>query len=396
MPKKHSNVNKNLIKYAIKLLRESYEYRNICGTKTRIVSAGKNNFRELWARDFSSASLGILTIGDFSIVKEVLAIFYKFQKKDGQLPKGFYLEHPFKKYIKGILGIKTKKNKKMFPSYKTFLTKPIDSNSLIISTTKNYYEKTKDKLFILKFYHNMTLAIKWLENQDENKDILIEQGWYGDWADSLRRKGQVLCGNILYYRAVIDYAFISQEIGYTKKAKEYYEKAEKIKNKINEFFWDEHLGYYRESKNSTIFATFGNLLAILLDISSNERTEKILSFIKKKELYKPIPIKAAYPHYNFFKKQMITNIFGVYQYSKQSWQWIGNFYVAALAQTNHIKEALDVSKQIYNSIKKHGDFYEIFDKNGNPFKTFCFKSDKRFTMNIGTFIYSQDLLNNKI
>jgi hypothetical protein len=63
------------------------------------------------------------------------------------------------------------------------------------------------------------------------------------------------------------------------------------------------------------------------------------NFIEQKKLYMPVPVKAAYPKYNFFKKQILTNLLGIYQYSTQSWMWIGNFYVAALVKSGRIKDS---------------------------------------------------------
>lgn len=61
-------------------LRSGIEGRRFGNRKTRdIMHAGYRNFRESWARDFSFAAYGLVSLNEFKVVKETLEAFFDHQ-----------------------------------------------------------------------------------------------------------------------------------------------------------------------------------------------------------------------------------------------------------------------------------------------------------------------------
>ena len=93
------------------------------------------------------------------------------------------------------------------------------------------------------------------------------------------------------------------------------------------------------------FDSLGNVLAVLSGYASREQAESLLTFVERKGLAKPFPIKAIYPPIKkgtkewqpYFSKCLAAK--PNYYLNGGIWPYIGGFYVAALVKAKRFDEA---------------------------------------------------------
>ena len=148
------------------------------------IYAGLHHFKNYWARDSSFASLGSLELEDYEIVKNNLILYLNNITKFGQLP---FRVGP--NMVLNYFGL----DKKRTPRYHNDKgdKKTIDQNSLLIISFYNYIKKTNDFEFLKKYIHRIESALMWNFKCDINKDLLLEEHEYCNWADSIKKKGSV-------------------------------------------------------------------------------------------------------------------------------------------------------------------------------------------------------------
>ena len=95
-------------------------------------------------------------------------------------------------------------------------------------------------------WEKMLKCVEYLKSTDTNDNYLPEKPWRceRDWVDQVYRDPEVTYNSVLYYRALVSISEIAREIEENDIEKEMYKRAEKVKQSINENFWDEKLGYY--------------------------------------------------------------------------------------------------------------------------------------------------------
>ncbi|MBO4327354.1 MAG: hypothetical protein J5950_08785 [Clostridia bacterium] len=97
--------------------------------------------------------------------------------------------------------------------------------------------------------------------------------------------------NIMFYQAVLAMADIENYIGNTSEADRYTELARKIKEKFNDYFWDNEKGRYITSVNINgdvldFGLTFVNFMAVSAGLSSKEQAQKIYDWVDGKRIIK--------------------------------------------------------------------------------------------------------------
>jgi len=318
-------------------------------------SGSPEGYQGLWARDSMITSLGACLVSEKfkTPFKKSLELLTKHQSQLGQIPNAV-----------GDYNFDRK-------SRVTFNT--IDSTLWYLIGQYIYNWSYKDKTLLKKYKKNIDQAFLWLSYQDPNEDKLLVQQPTMDWQDAFPHKyGRTINTQALYYATLKMYGKNSL--------------AQRIKKVVNGereqylSLYDKELGYYLpwiwknhdgDREQEQWFDTFGNLLAIVFGLATEEISKSILNHIEKKRINRPFPCKAIYPPIKpgykewqpYFSKCLAKE---PYQYLNAGiWPFIGGFYVAALVKTKQLSKA----EKEFNLLTKALDpnFNEWLDgKTGQP------------------------------
>ncbi|MEM0360109.1 MAG: amylo-alpha-1,6-glucosidase [Candidatus Diapherotrites archaeon] len=345
-----------------------------CYTESGIL-AGRGHFQQYWARDSFFASLGANAIGDFKQSKNNLQLFLDLQDKKGLLP--------------AIISLKLKPKYKPF----AFFPPPVDSNALFVIALADYARKSDDKVFIESNFKKVSLSMEWLCKMDRDKDGLIEEGFFSNWADTILKHGKVLYSNCCYYYALKEFAFLADWLGVKMISTEYEKRAETTRLALNIKFWENY--YYTDWIGLTkhnYFSSDGNVLAVAWGIATSDRALKIEEFIEKHGLNQ-VPMKTNYPPYPFWKvvpSLLILPTKAYYYHNGFSWPWIGCMNAIALNKIGLKEQALMELDRLAWQINNYCVTNEIFDKHKRPIDSFLLKSESPFAWTAGLFLKAVD------
>jgi len=334
------------------ILEKAYEGAKqvlvVCSTKHGLyASGGKKGYRGVWARDSMISLIGASSDkknNEFikEQFKKSLITLGKHQSEHGQIPNAVYkFENPKPKI--------------------DYLS--IDSSLWFVIGHYVYKKKYGNSLF-KKYKKEIDKAITWLSFQDMGEDIMLEQLPTTDWQDAFpHRYGRTINTQALYYEVL---KFIKDK----KKAKKL---KRAINDKNNNELWKKEYYYSYRWKNhgkykeiGDWFDSLGNLLAIVFELADKNQAEKILSYIKKKNINKPYPAKSIYPPIKKGSKYW-ENYYMDCEARKPNhylnggiWLYIGGFYVLALIKIKRFKEAEEELRKLAESNLK-GNFPEWID-----------------------------------
>ncbi len=344
------------------------------------ILAGHKKFDDYWARDSFFASLGAISLEDYSTVRSNFNLFLNRQKENGQLPRKIRNHFTPLKYI-GIRKIK----RNLSPRYNNsiYTSSAIDQNSLFLISFLAYIKKTKDFEYLERNYSKIKLSLDW--NFTKYSNNLIKQGIFSDWEDTIVKRNHCLYSNVLHYAAINAFVELSKLVD--KDNPDYEQKAESLKKEINNRFWKD--SYYISMENTDYLDVPGNLLAIIFNVADEQKAEKILDKIK--EL--PLGI-SSYPKYPIYRKMPWNIVRGSKDYHNGfSWIWVSCLYAISLNKMGNEKEANLVMEKVSDLILKYNDVYEVYFNN-KPVNKTLFKAEVPFAWSAGLFVFAYNKLNN--
>ncbi len=353
---------------AIKSLRSCYGDRGIV--------AGKHQFDAYWARDSFFAAYGSLGLGDFVIVKRQLKYFLK-KSKNLHIPRRVMHRHT---WLRDVVRIKFFGN--------LFTYKSRDQNSLYIICFNEYVKKSRDIKFLKKNYSRIKKVLDKDFKFDIDRNLLLEQGFYADWADSIRKRGEILYTNVCHYAALNALAELATTLNKWNDRQHYEFLAGKVKEKLNTFFWNGK--YYADSlgKGGDIFSSGANMLAIIWGIADRKKSLKIIDFVKKNKL-ESFTLATNYPEYHFWQISPLARIVGIPDYHNGlRWLWLGCADVLAKLKLGMKKDAKNLLGKIADKIIEYNDIYEVYEQNGKPVNRLFYKSEVPFAWSAGLFVYA--------
>ena len=360
-------------------LRKCYEKQGIF--------AGRKHFDDYWARDGFFAAMGSLCLKDYEIVKKQLSIFSKFQTPNGELPVriGTYFILP------KFLGIKLGK-KDLKPRYRQdkLFSHVVDSNSLFVILAHEFLIQTKDSKFIKQLLPKLKKAMQWLQTQKNNG--LIHEGKYGNWADSLKKTGNVLYSNVCYYRANVCLSIMLSKLG--QPWKEFSNEAKQVKDILNSKFWFEpsnnqgfYIDWYSKTPNK-YFSSDGNILAGLWGLSSRNQNDKIQNYMDAHGLNHGKTIKTNHPKYKQHHVPGVLNLFNMHDYHNGLlWLWLGAFDILFKHKNGFKEKAKEELVKLSKIICEHKEVYEVYEPNGQPVQRLFYRSEHPFAWSSGLFVY---------
>ncbi len=335
--------------------------------KYGFIKAGLPKFDRLFGRDSLITAWQLLDL-EPEIAKNTLEILAKFQgeKIDFQReeePGKILHEHQInrKKHPQGYFP---------FPYYGS-----IDSTPLFLILFSFYYQKTKDKDFLKKYWKNVLLALHWifhfgdkdndyfLEYKRKTKKGLFHQAWK-DGIDEKRFKIKPPVAVVeiqgYQYLALIEIAKLSKIFKDKKLEKSLLKRAENLKKAFAKKFWFEKEKYYvfaldgEKHKIKEITSNPGHLL--FSGILNKAQEKYVVKKLFSPELWTPFGIRTH---------SQKSRIFDPLSYQLGSVWPHDNWLIAqGLKKSGYKKEYQEIKKALFRAYKDLGfilEFYGVID-----------------------------------
>jgi glycogen debranching enzyme len=369
------------------------------GVTKKILHAGYRNFRECWARDFGFAAYGLIAAEQFEAVRDTLESFFWHQKKDGQLPVKLYSMNFATRFLHSLLGREQPTERLLRAKFISAHGAPsLDGQVLIVIAALHYVWEAEDYEFLRKYWEQLTLGLEWLRKyRKESAGILLHQGAYADWADSVARRGAVLYTNVIYWKVLTEMAHTAADLDLKKEAMQYYAEAEGVSRTVVERFWRPDLGYFVTSDTLDNLSSDGNLLAIAWELATTEQSMSILKVMKEAGMSEPVPTRVVYPSYPMELISFENHLGGLANYhTDASWLWLGAWHLIALTKIGDMDQAGKVMERIMDVVVNDQEVNEVHGPDGKPLASFWYKSEAPLTWNAGMILYASRIYNEKL
>jgi len=383
------------VSIATENLRGAIESRRLLnGEEKLVVNAGWRNFREPWARDFGFASFGLLALGEFRVARETLEAFLTYQRSTGQFPIKVHSTGGFERYLHSLLKREQPVDVPLKPKYITgHRTISVDGNALLVIAGLNYVRLAEDHNFARTHWEALRRATLWLEGFALDKDGLLHQAAYADWADSIARQGRVLYTNVVYWKALREMAEAAAVYGTFEDRLYFDERCRHIEESINEHFWRPDLGYFVTHRALENLSSAGNLLAIAWDLARPEQSNTILDAMRAYGMVDPVPTRVVHRAYPAKLIALENRLAGIsYYHSDAAWLWLGAWHVIALVHTGRIAQAREVIRRIAEVIVRDGEVHEVYAPNGRYISGLWYTSEAPLTWSAGMVVYACQIL----
>jgi len=364
------------------------------GQTKRVLCAGHRNFREPWARDLSFASYGLLELGDYEAVRESLEVFLYFQTPEGQFPVKVFSTGVVDRYLHSLFQREQPTHAPLRPKYISgHRTRSLDGNLLLVVACLHYITKTLDDDFARKHWGALQRGIRWVEAHSREKDGLITQEAFSDWADSLARTGEVLYTNIIYWKALHEMARYAGKYGGEAEALAWQRLADSTQIAIHSRFWRADLGYFVTSRELENLSSAGNLLAIAWDLVTPIQGETILAAMRRFGMDTPVPTQVMYGVYPHKSIAIENRLAGIPEYHIQgAWLWLGAWHVIANVYQDKPQEAAALLERIMAVVRRDGGVFEVYGKDGHFLSTRWYSAEAPLSWSAGMVVYAYYVL----
>jgi GH15 family glucan-1,4-alpha-glucosidase len=387
----HLSLGEKAIQIASANLRAGIERRYLAdGQQKMVLCAGMRNFREPWARDFGFASFGLLELNELRATRETLEVFLQYQTEQGQFPVKVHATNALDRYLHSLFGRQQPIDLPIRPRYTTAHgTISLDGNALLVIAALLYLRRFEDEPFCRAHWLALKQGLKWLEAHALGDDDLLHQGAFADWADSVSRVGRVLYTNVLYWKAIRDFASVASKYGYDQDQLIFSAKASRVKLALNKQLWRQDLGYFQTSNQFELFNSDGNLLAIAWGLASPKQSHMILDNMQRLGMADPVPTQVTDQPYGTKFIAIENRLGGIPHYhTLAAWLWLGGWHVVALTRMGRLAEAKSVLERINQLIVRDGVVHEVYGEDGRPLKSFWYSSEAPLTWSAGVVVFA--------
>ncbi len=273
-------------KQAVKILEQCCTPHGLTASPIK-----KANYQRIWGRDSVIMGIATLYTGNEKLIscfKESLLTLAKYQGKHGEIPSNVSVEEDEVSYGK--------------------LTGRVDADLWFVIGCVEYYRHTKDHAFLENIFPAIKKCIWLLGAWEFNLRDFIYVPQTGDWADEYIHHGYILFDQLLYYRALKNYAYGLECIG--EECKQYKQKSDRLKKQIDSNYWLLHRKpdkkyiyheilfkkgkkFFPEQKNYWLsffspvgygyrFDALANVLVSLFGIAAKTHTKEVDQFINER------------------------------------------------------------------------------------------------------------------
>ncbi|MBK9293421.1 MAG: hypothetical protein IPM57_03100 [Oligoflexia bacterium] len=355
----------------------------------RFLTAGRNQFRSLWSRDFCFSANTLLKIGHDDVVKNQLELLFShLRPRDGLVPRTmdsvsakYRVSREVSKklvpYLYADLPL-AKRLKDLDPEYiNEHATEAVDSNALSLLVAFEYYKKTSDALWWQNWRPNLKKMLDYYKKW-EGHDGLIKQPRFSDWQDSVRRKGKTFFVNLLYFTVLNRYSFDPYfEIDPTV--------TQNLHKKINETFFDKKSGLYFSLEHNDHICLDDNLLAIYWNFIDVNEEKKFFLNLQQSLLWAKadfLPGFVTHPDYPEAWIGLIPKFVGLSHYhDRLYWSWLMGLSLLMAKKFNDERTTEQLITFLSQRIEEDGWVAEIYDYKA-PFlswRSTVFEAEKPFS-----------------
>jgi hypothetical protein len=345
------------------------------------ITAGGNQFRTLWVRDFCYSVPGLLSAGYAELVRRQFGLILSFKNEQHFLPRGIDVINPKMRVVINTVfrnpGFRflNYTEKKLIPEYLgEHLTPAFDSNLLFLQAASQFATFTGESSFLSTLEVNHLLSIYLPKAMD-----LISQPAFSDWQDSVERSGNLLLTQILYLQVVQLYRFMNIDNIFLITE-------EKIRERINKNFYDSETKIFFEQTNNQQHSLDSNCFIAehseLLSVDKNA----LYNNLKISELWtssripgRPVDIEHKVKHISW-----TTRLVGLRPYHDRFiWGWL-TAEAYKIAKLNNDKAEMDRILDGFSSANLDSEYLaEVYEAGagGNivPVKRMLYRSECPFT-----------------
>lgn len=355
------------------------------------ITAGGNQFKTLWVRDFCYSVPGLLALNYTDLVKQQLKLIMQFRHENGFLPRGLDVMSPQLRVVWNILGPKLT----LFNYPKTFEnflhkikpeylgehnTVAFDSNILFIWAYCKYVEKTSDKFIQDEWILSL------LETYEKFKvNGLFVQPAFSDWQDSACRDSAMLLFQVQYLSVLqaIEKSSIKTKKNYGRQ---------KLQDQLLETYFskDKYLFFQDDKKERLALEVYGFIFSE--NIFQDLDLSKLYLSLKESSLWVSslIPGIPVYPRYSGSEISWTTKIVGMGGYHDVfHWGWL---IAEAVKITRIVKDQNEYERiqncfaQITESDEYLSEIYLQENKTLKVFNGFLYRSESPFTWTAAKWI----------
>jgi glycogen debranching enzyme len=331
--------------------------------KKGYLRAGKPKFNRLFGRDSLIAAWQLLDI-DPKITENTLKILATFQGKEvnnkkeeepGKILHETDFKHKFHPQVPEL----------PFPYYGS-----VDSTPLFLILFAFFYQKTKDKKFLKRYFANILSAVNWLINYgDKDNDLFLEyerknpyglyhQGWKDGLEESPKIKPPIAVVEVQGYQylALKEMVQISKILEDKKLSDSLLKRTRALKEKFNEKFWMPKQKYFalalngEKNQKKTITSNPGHLL--FTEIIDFKKVDFVVKRLFQEDLWTPFGIRTH------SKKE---SDFSSSSYHQGSVWPHDNWIIAqGLKKLGFKKEYLRIKKALLRAYQKLGFIPELY------------------------------------
>lgn len=358
-----------------------------CYTDRGILTGSRKVY---WSWDSFFASFGALELGDFEIVKKNLELYLNLQNESGNIPKR--IANPFYPLKFLHLPISEMPDKQK-PNYSSpyYTGRSLSQGPTLIIAFYQYFDKTKDKDFLISNYSKLKKIISFLSSHTYESGLLRESIG-GGWAESILKRGAIAYTNMCFAQSLLCMSKLSKKLGKAKDSTFYLNKYKLVRKVIDQRLWEERGGGYYSDwlglSRHHYFSSDGNLFAVLWGIADRDKTSKIMRQVDILLSVSQPPLPLTLSRYYFWRIFITNQLAGLKHYHiRFSWPWLGCLAALAKLKTNDKKQAIQILNSIAKVIVCDQSVCETYNA-GRPVKVFFYKSEKPWAWGAGFFLYA--------
>jgi hypothetical protein len=345
------------------------------------LTAGVNQFRSLWTRDFCFAARGLLRIGRSDVVRDHLQLLLDHRRHDGLLPR--------------TLDSSDAKLRVAWASarrYLPFLPAPALTEALVPEYLDQHAQETVDGAALAVLAADALRAEDpgWWAGRSSAFDQalghtrrraragLIQQPPFSDWQDSVRRKGATFYTNLLVWAAEV--ALRGEESTALRATRARIEEAFRAQGEV----------LYRSVAGREFVSLDGNLLAIELGFlpAQSERAVELWAQLVRSPFWTRdgVPGFNTFPSYPVSWRNPGVILAGLGHYHDRiRWSWLTALAAKVAVRMGDLERAARALEHLATCAARDGAVSEIYSSRPPhlPWRSLVYRSEAPFAWGAG-------------
>ena len=349
------------------------------------LSAGQNQFRSLWTRDFCWSVPGLLAIGRSDVVRDHLRLLIASAHPETALvPRAIDSMNPklrvFRATVAYALGLNATQpppTKDLVAEYHEQNGHPcIDGNLLTILATLAYVDATGDAAFLHEHTPALARILRFYDPRI-SEDLVVQPG-FSDWQDSVRREGKTFYTNLLW-------SVTLSELAKRRLLGVQPEQAERVRASVHAAFFDAPTGLYRSLAEGPQLSMDGNLLAIAMGFAREDAGQSLYAAMKRHPLWSAahgLPGVVTMPDYPWSSRNWTVRLVGLGHYhDRLAWSWITALSAKVASIMGDQLEAERILNGLEKLVARDRTVAEIYEpaRTMKPWECWLYHSERPFS-----------------